>query len=93
MTDFTTHGHPGRWAGASLVSGSGVTFDATGSMYGIGAIMITKALAATGSVLLSKGGTIDLQDLNAGTLYELSVQQLKITGSAYLLGRNNYASP
>lgn len=98
MTSFAEFGNPGRWVKSVLVSGSEgpgpgsgsvAILDATGSSYGASALLLTGNIPATGSVLLSGGGEIDLQYLTTGELYEFSIERLSITGSAYVLFRNH----
>jgi hypothetical protein len=82
---FTKHGNPGKFA-ATITVTSGELY-CTGSNFGVSAII--RGQNATGTVELSAGGSIDLADLDAGIIHEISPQAVKSiqNGKVYLLKR------
>ena len=89
-SQFERLGHPGKYVTVQSFTG-GQTFY-TGSNYGYGAILVVTGTGLTAS--LSNGGSIGLADLNAKTMYDLSISS--ISGSAnsglvYLFKRQGVA--
>lgn len=66
---FNKLGHPGKFSEAVNVSG---TAWFTGSAYG--AVAVIRGTGASGSLVLSGGGTVDVEDLDAGIIHELGIQ-------------------
>lgn len=87
FSQFERLGHPGNYYEVKAFHGAANhTLDLTGSNYGYGAIMVVAAGAATAS--LSGGGTIALNSLNTGVIYDISVKQISgSTGEAYAFKR------
>ena len=72
---FERLGHPGRYYGIKTVNNT--TVDFTGSNYGYGAVMIGES-SATGTILTSGGGSVNIAHLTVGTIYELSLQRITV---------------
>jgi len=85
IKDFNKLGHPGKFPEVITLT-SGTTWF-TGSNYG-GAGVI-RGTNTVGTVYLSNGGSIDLTDLNAGEVHELSIEHVEgiASGSLYILKR------
>lgn len=66
---FNRLGHPGKFSSAVSVTGE-VWF--TGSNYGAAGVI--RGSGASGSLALSAGGSIDISDLDAGIVHEVSVR-------------------
>ena len=75
-------GAPGKYQRVTTVNNT--TFEFTGSNFAGSAVMVG-ATAATGTVTLTGGGTVDIDELTTGVIYELSV--LKVVEGA---GENVY---
>lgn len=59
-----------------------------------GTVSLLIAPGTTGTANLSNGGSIPLQDLQAGVIQEISVESItNITGSLYLFGRDEIEVP
>tara|TARA_R100001510_G_C7531836_1_gene122953 strand:- start:55 stop:360 length:306 start_codon:yes stop_codon:yes gene_type:complete len=85
QNQFDRLGHPGRYYASVTVNNTQTDF--SGSNYGYGALM--KEADATGTITLSGGGTIDIADLTAGTIYEISPLSVDVTNTkdVYVLKR------
>ena len=83
---FERLGHPGKYTGERSVNNT--TVDFTGSDYGYGAVMVGES-SATGTILLSDGGSINIAHLTVGTIYELSPSKVVESGNkaVYVLKR------
>lgn len=67
QNQFDRLGHPGKWVSVMKITDTN-QYDFTGSMYGYGGIMDANFRTntdgqTTGTVVLSGGGTIELQDI------------------------------
>lgn len=78
-------GHPGKFATVTTITSGELVL--TGSNYGHGAII--RGNGVSGSLHLSNGGTIELGDLDAGIVHELSLEKVSSIGGGnlYLLKR------
>lgn len=84
--DFQRKGHPGKFL-KSITCTSGTTYF-TGSNYGVGGIIV--ADTTTGTVTLSAGGSISLEDI-AGSkrILEISAESVTVnSGTVYVLIKN-----
>ena len=78
-------GHPGKFATSTTVTSGQLVL--TGSNYGHSAVI--RGTGASGSLHLSNGGTVELADLDAGVVHELSLEKVSSIGggNVYLLKR------
>lgn len=76
-------GHKGNLKSSTLVS-AGTSFEATGSQYGVGAVM--KVGSYDGIIYFSDGGFVSGSHLTANVVYPFSVYNVSggTTGSIYL---------
>ena len=82
---FERLGHPGKYTGVRSVNNT--TVDFTGSDYGYGAVMVGES-SATGTILLSDGGSINIAHLTVGTIYDLSPSRITVNAkTVYALKR------
>ena len=82
---FERLGHPGRYTAVTPVNNA--TVDFTGSNYGYGAVMVGES-SATGTIILSDGGAINVAHLTVGTIYELSPSKITVNAkTVYALKR------
>lgn len=82
---FNQLGHPGKYAIAITVTSGDLIL--TGSNYGVSAVI--RGTGVSGSINLSNGGTIDIEDLDAGIIHDLSPESVTGIGGGnlYLLKR------
>lgn len=80
---YNTHGHPGKFGEVVTVSSGDLIL--TGSYYGVSAII--RGAGASGSLNLSGGGTISIEDLDAGVVHDLGPESVTGVsgGNVYLL--------
>lgn len=81
--DFDRLGHPGKFFKSIAASGT-VYF--TGSNYGAGAVLPLSS--AAGTAYLSGGGSINMAELTAGYIHELSVEHVESAANVIILIRN-----
>jgi|TARA_R100000479_G_scaffold173603_2_gene120021 hypothetical protein len=82
---FERLGHPGKYYGIKTVNNA--TVDFTGSNYGYGAVMVGES-SATGTILTSGGGSVNIAHLTVGTIYELSPAKITVNAkTVYALKR------
>ena len=76
-------GHPGKFNETITVSSGDLIL--TGSNYGVSAVI--RGAGASGSLNLSGGGTISIEDLDAGVVHDLGPESVTGVGggSVYLL--------
>jgi len=88
-SQFERLGHPGKYITSYQYTSGQVDF--TGSNYGYGAIMVVAAGGATAS--LSNGGTLNLGDLTAKSVYDFSISKISggTAASVYLFKRQGVA--
>jgi len=76
-------GHPGKFNETITVSSGDLIL--TGSNYGVSAVI--RGAGASGSLNLSGGGTISIEDLDAGVVHDLGPESVTGVGggNVYLL--------
>lgn len=84
---FNRLGHPGRFVKSVEVTSGETWF--TGSNFGASGVI--RGTGASGSLHLSNGGTISLEDLDAGFIHELGIERVSGIGggSVYILSFGN----
>ena len=83
FSQYDKLGHPGKYSVSITVTTGDLIL--TGSNYGVSAII--RGAGVSGSINLSNGGSIDIEDLDAGVIHELSPESVTSIsgGNLYLL--------
>tara|TARA_Y100001937_G_C7107960_1_gene326014 strand:- start:1300 stop:1599 length:300 start_codon:yes stop_codon:yes gene_type:complete len=85
INQFKKFGDPGKYFAALSVNNT--TTDFTGSNYGYGAVMVGES-SATGTIILSGGGSINIAHLTVGQIYDLSPAKITVNAkTVYALKR------
>lgn len=80
FSQYDKLGHPGKYSLSITVTTGDLIL--TGSNYGVAAII--RGTGTSGSVNLSNGGSIDIEDLDAGVVHELSPESVTGIGGGNL---------